>query len=135
MLSLSVVDIKGFMAKLLKEEIFDQFDLHTLNIQSFVSFEIYKTQDEEIAAKWGDIKPYAFDFIKGGKMPRSVKVVLSLGSGFMNIYFEEGKVTITTGFAQKAFTMDKSQAKEWEQYVLDFLKSSKVEHINEMEAF
>ncbi|MCL2353777.1 MAG: DUF5721 family protein [Defluviitaleaceae bacterium] len=134
MLSLSIVDVKGFMAKLLKEDVFDGFDLHTLNIQSFASFEVYKVAEEE-PPKWGVIKPYAFDFVKGGKTPKAIKLVLSSGGeGCINIYFEESKTTITTGFAQKTFTMDKSQARMWEEDVLQFLQKANIEYINEMEA-
>jgi len=95
MLSLLIVDVKGFMAKLLKEDVFDGLDLHTLNIQSFASFEIYKVAEEE-PPKWALIKPHALDFIKSGKTPKAIKLVLSSnGAGCINIYFEENKIWFT----------------------------------------
>ncbi|MCL2234849.1 MAG: DUF5721 family protein [Defluviitaleaceae bacterium] len=141
MLSLSIVDIKDFMGKLLKEEIFDNFDLHSLLIQNFACFEVHKTSDQP-APKWSAVRPFAFDVVKrGGATPKSLKVVLAaegslIDAGdatlFFNAHFEEGKITITTGFSQKSFSMDKSGQGLWDNYIQKFLIDKKIEFIDNL---
>ncbi|MCL2350393.1 MAG: DUF5721 family protein [Defluviitaleaceae bacterium] len=133
MLSLSITDIKAFMAKLLKSEVFDGFDLHSLAIHSFALFEVSKT---DAPPKWAVVRPYAFDIVKGGGLPKTIKAVFSEPDEdmvkFLNIHFEEAKITITTGISQKNFSMDKTPHHQWNDHILGFLKSNNIEYINEL---
>ncbi|MCL2168742.1 MAG: DUF5721 family protein [Defluviitaleaceae bacterium] len=137
MLSLTIADVKGFMGKLLKSDCFDTFELHSLSIHSFAIFEVNKFHVEhEASPMWVDVRPFAFEVVKGGKQPRFIKVVLGSPDGetarFMNITFEEGKVTITNGLSQKGFTLDKSAHHTWDDEILQFLASKKIEYTNEL---
>ncbi|MCL2854960.1 MAG: DUF5721 family protein [Defluviitaleaceae bacterium] len=142
MLSLSISDVKGFMGKLLKEGIFDSFDLHSLSIQNFACFEIHKIP-AEAPPKWHTVRPFAFNLVKGiGATPKSLKIILAIDGNtiniadtslFLNIHFEEGKITITTGFSQKTFSLDKTAKSVWDNHVKDFLDSNKMEYVNNLE--
>jgi len=141
MLSLSIADIKGFMNKLLREDTFDNFDLHSLQIHNFACFEIHKPQDEP-TPKWSAVRPFAFDVVKsGGTTPKFLKVVLATSGGtidlpdatlFFNTHFEDGKITITTGFSQKSFSLDKSGQGLWDDHVKKFLDGRNIEYVNNL---
>jgi len=152
MLSLSIVDIKGFMAELLKGKSFDDFGLHSVLIHSIAIFEIHRVQNQaqaenEKELKWADIKPFAFEIVKSGTTPKLLKVVfmaageiidLPEANLFLNINFEAGsgdaggKAVITTGLAQKNFSADKAPNRRWDDYVLNFLSEKNISFIDEL---
>jgi hypothetical protein len=141
MLSLSIANVKDFMAKLLKSEVFDSFELHSLVIHNFVCFEINKIPAQP-TPKWCDIRPHAFDIIKGGKTPGYIKAVLAMpGEGFeladtflfINIHFEEGKINLTSGISQSTFTLDRSGHSRWNDFILQFLDENEISYINELQ--
>lgn len=91
MISLNILEVKQFMAKLLTNTVFDNFLFRELDIQTFTSFHISGQfneaffTDEELEERkekrytlWGDIRPIAFSMIKGNKTPLSMKVVFQL---------------------------------------------------------
>ena len=142
MLSLSITDIKSFMGKLLKEDTFDTFNLHSLTIQNFAHFEIHKPEDQP-PPKWSVIRPFALDMVRGGgATPKTLKTVLSTDGSlvnttdttlFLNTHFEEGNITITTGISQKTFTMDKSPQIAWDNYIQNFLNDKGIGFTNNLE--
>jgi len=133
MLSLSIDDVKGFMAMFLKSDVFDTFDLHSLSVHTSAVFEVHKHPAQPIPA-WAAVRPYAFEIIKGGKPPSYVKAVLARMDGddvmFLNITFEDGKITITSGMSQKTFSMDKTKYHAWNDHIVDFLKANNISYIN-----
>ena len=143
MLSLNITDVKGFMSKLLKDGTFDNFALHRLTIKNFACFEIYKETDKP-APPWAAIRPYAYEIVKADKTapPQAIKIVLASqndGLGvddgvalFTNIIFEDGKTTITTGVAQKNFSLDKSTQIRWDEHILKFLNDNDVHYTNNL---
>ena len=72
MLALSISDVRGFMVKLLKEEVFDEFQLRNVVINTFARFEIYGTKEDGYAS-WSEIRPHIFGIIKGDKLPKTIK--------------------------------------------------------------
>jgi hypothetical protein len=93
MLALELTDIKDFMNKLLRSEIFDHFLLQEGVITSAASYVIdgrltkgyYSNEElEELGIRGYDFLPYTmlrtncFDLIKGKKTPASFKFVLML---------------------------------------------------------
>lgn len=141
MISLSIVDNKNFMGKLLREETFDKFDLHSLQIRNFAFFEIHKPQDEP-APKWSAVRPFVLSIIKGdGTTPKFFKVVLATTidaidlqntSLFLNISFEKDKITMTTGFSQRGYSLDKSPGEIWDNYMTEFLDNKNINYINNL---
>ena len=136
MLALSIPDIRGFMSKLLKQEIFDDFQLRNAVVNTFARFEIYGAKDDECAL-WAAVRPHVFDIIKGGTPPKSVKIIFAKeaegASLFVNIHFEDGKISLTTGLSKKGFSLDKTEDENWDARVLKFLEDNEITYINEMQ--
>ena len=91
MISLNVLEVKPFMAKLLANTIFDPFLLRDMEIQTLTNFHVTGQFNETFFTKeeleergenqfilWSDIKPIAFSIIKGTKTPLSLKIVFQL---------------------------------------------------------
>jgi hypothetical protein len=140
MLSLSIVDIKGFMAELLKGGAFDGFGLHSLVIHSFACFEIHRPSGET-ELKWSAVRPFAFDIVKSGSKPKSLKVVFMMPGEiidfsetnlFLNVNFEADKVVVTTGLAQKNFSVDKTPHRRWNEHVLQFFNEKNIAFVDEL---
>jgi len=135
MLSLSIDNTKDFMAKLLKTGTFDDFELHNLAVHNFAVFEMHK-HPAEPAPMWELARPYAFDMIKGSTAPKYIKVVLARLEGdvhmFLNITFEEGKISITSGMSQKSFSLDKSAYHRWNEFLMGFLSDNNISFVNNL---
>ena len=88
MISLKVVDVKKFMTSILVDSVFDNFCVSQVNIDTFAKFSIdgrlnlkwfsgeEKENISEDYAKWIEMKRYAYEIIKGNKVPTSFKIVL-----------------------------------------------------------
>lgn len=134
-LTLLETEIKGFMGKLLREETFDTFDVKSVSIDSFARFDIAATEER---VPWATIKPHAFNILKGGQKPTFIKVILSMNQAeaeelfpeakalFINITFENECITITTGAAQKTFSMNKTLERAWDEYARNFLTKNNI---------
>jgi len=150
MLVLGIPDIKGFMAKFLREAVFDSFELRSIVIETFGRFEIdgEKPGEDEAQAEyspWGIFRQYAYDIIRGGDAPRAIKAVLALNTPrtktsfpnsaalFMNIRYEPGKITITSGHAQKTFAPDCPDKDKWDKALMAFLQKNNIEYTNELD--
>ena len=141
MLALSISDVRGFMVKLLKEEIFDGFQLRNAVVNTFARFEIYGGK-EDGCAMWGAVRPHVFGIIKGGTPPKSIKIIFGKEtegadangptSLFVNIHFEDGKISLTTGISKKGFSLDKSDDERWDAKVMKFLDDNEITYINEI---
>ena len=91
MISLNVLEVKQFMAKLLTNSIFDHFILKDMEIQTFTTYHIsgqlneaffskeeLKGREDKQSVLWSDIKPFAYTMIKGNKTPLQMKIVFQL---------------------------------------------------------
>jgi hypothetical protein len=139
-------DIKIFMNKLLKDDTFNGFELRSCEIKKNIVITMdgrinkdwYDEDVENDYAPWMEIRHYIFDIIKGKRTPNYIKMILSLKKSaaekihnnakacFLNILFEEGKVAVVTGTAQKEFSLDKSVDEAWEDSVKKFFKKMKI---------
>lgn len=158
MISMKILDVKSFMSSLLIHSVFDELLLCELDIATFNQFHISgklikdwfskeELEERDDYSKWEEIKPYAFQIMKGTKTPTSFKVVLQLQNKdtkefvdrmnlsfqtedinglFINIRFENNELHLITGTSIKAFTLDKSFEHEWDSYVRTFLKNNKI---------
>ncbi len=149
MLYLTINDTKEFMTKLLKSEIFDSFCLRSIDITTFASFQIsgmrnkeyYSLEEQEFLTEkfcmWSEIRPYAFQIMKGNRLPKSIKIIFSLSEQkkeqfadasalFLNIQFENHTVNCTTGCSTQTFSLDKSLDYSWDQWVLSYLKEHSI---------
>ncbi len=142
-LTVSEDDVKIFMQKLLKEDIFDAFEVRTVIISTYTRIEIseekQKQEDESFKRQiclWEKIRPLVFSVLKGQKRPDYMKVVFSFDTGrigeitenaaalFLNMTFDGTKVFITTGCAQKVFSLDKSPEMLWDEHIEGFLEKA-----------
>lgn len=160
MLCIKISDVKKFMSKLLVQTVFDNFLLSELDVVTFNAFRIngkinkswYDTDEldtEEEYTKWHQIKPYAFQMIKGNKVPASLKIVFYLSqenkeriihrvggdwkendiSQFcLNMKYEEGEMILTTGVAYNTFTMDRTMQEQWDYDLKKYLKYYEIEY-------
>lgn len=132
-------DIKRFMNMLLKEDKFDKFEVRSCTAATFVTFDIdcrlIKEDNDESGiayCRWSELRPYIYELIKGKKKPKSIKIVMAFSGKmaekvhenaqacFLNIVFEEDKVAVVTGTAQKTFSLDKSLENEWGERIKSF---------------
>lgn len=160
MISLKVIDVKAFMNLLLVKNVFDNFYLWEADFKTFADFSIngklnddyYSSDELEILegrkyATWAEVKPFAFSYIKGNKLPVAIKIVMMCSktdinriistSGikiaeeeikglFLNVKYEKGNINITTGTSFRSFTLDKTLEHIWDEEVKQFLKGKEI---------
>lgn len=97
---------------------------------------------EEVAT-WQQIRQLCYEAVKGSRKPLRFKIVFmtppekvsgfvkrhgltikpeDISGLFMNIRFEEGKLTCTSGTSVKTFSLDKSLEIAWDESVAGFIK-------------
>lgn len=111
-------------------------------ISGKINKEFFDTDDEmadvEDYVNWGEVKQTIFDLIKGKRLPISFKIILmfnrdnierlvemnnipinpeDISNLSMNIYYEGGKLLVTTGTSLKVFTLDKTLEHIWDDTV------------------
>jgi len=123
--------VKAFMGQLLREEIFDQFEVRTIDIATNIRINI-ECQTEEGFSTWADLRPVVTAIIKTSPKPSHVKIVFSYKAAeaceihenaaalFLNLAYENDGVAFTTGTSQKQFLMEKSLDTNWDEWVKGF---------------
>ena len=138
MLALELSDdaVKGFMGRLLREDIFNDFKVRSVDIIAKNRFSI----DGEIAdgetknfSIWSDIRPLVFEIVKQMGKPSVLKIVFShkepvvvhenASALFLNLMYENGKVNFTTATSQKAFSLEKTLNSAWDEWMRSFFNS------------
>lgn len=150
MLAFAIADssVKGFMNRLLREDIFDLYEVRGVEINTLTRVEISgaltPSRHEEAApapggrvrpfCTWSQLRPLVHAIIKLGERPRSMKIIFACDESttaalhpnaqalFLNLTYENGGVTFTTATAQKQFALDKSLDAQWEDHVAIFFK-------------
>ncbi len=160
MIALNIVDVKDFTSKILVKNTFDKFYLCDGEIETFTSFRFggkintsyYSAEEqEEIGQRtlplWGEIKPFAYQLIRGKKLPLSFKLVMALSAEnvawllehnqtnihpedvaglYINIKYENKAVSIITGVSFKTFILDKTLEHIWDATVVKFMKQNEI---------
>ncbi|MCL2699639.1 MAG: DUF5721 family protein [Defluviitaleaceae bacterium] len=138
MLSFSIAEteVREFMNKLLREDVFDSFEARGVEISSFARFEIDGVSGESCCS-WGEMRPYVFNIIKG-RRPKAFKIVLSLpveqaralhenaAAYFLNFMFDGGEILCTAAAAEKSFSLDRAAEGAWQEFVTEFFKSKQI---------
>ena len=96
---------------------------------------------------WQIVKERVFQLIKGKKTPSQLKVVLKLSPAdslsllesthsaltdsdidgiFINILFQDGKLTVVCGISYRIFTMEKNLENEFTTHILSSFKSASI---------
>lgn len=98
---------------------------------------------------WKEMREYWYFIIRGKHTPLSFQMILCLREShideflkkenldynvhdinglFLNVRFENGKLTCTTGTSLQLFTLDKSLEKAWDDFLLKFLTSHAISY-------
>lgn len=160
MIGLAIAEVKDFMTKVLMQSTFDKFYLCDSSIETFTSFHLggrlnrafYSSDEqEELGGReyplWQELKPLAFQIIKGKKLPVSFKLVFQLSDEnlawlierhcpnirredvaglYMNIKYENSAITCVTGTSFKTFIMDKTLEQVWDSTTQQFFKQNEI---------
>lgn len=152
MIGLKIADIKDFTAKLFVAETFDNFlvteaEFVTAFRTSLDGHLTEKTEDGREYVRWQQLRPLAFQIIKGKQLPHSFKIVLKLseentantlaslgiplsaeevGGLFLNIRYENQQITCITGCSLRTFSLDRTLEKEWDKVLCRFLRHHQI---------
>lgn len=101
---------------------------------------------------WSAIKPFCFSLIKGKRLPGSFRIIMLMPEDgterflasrniglardqvkglYVNIRYEEEKLTCVTGTSVSVFTLDKTLDDEWDQGFKGFLKNNQIPFVEE----
>lgn len=156
MTALTIEDGKLFVSKLLAQNVFDKFYVGESAISTFADFKLggrlnkaYYSNDEVEAlggrelCLWSEIRPLAYDIIKGHKLPVSFQFVLQLSDEnmrwlleknqlsvkaeavqglYMNLRYEKNTFSCVTGISFKTFILDKTVEQLWDETVKTFFR-------------
>lgn len=92
MISLTITEVKSFMAKLLAQNTFDHFILKEMELSTFINFtiggqlneafftteELQERGENSRCVLWSEVRTIAFSMIKGHKTPLALKIVFQL---------------------------------------------------------
>jgi len=162
MISIELTEIKDFMNKLLRTDLFDHFLLSEASITNAVNYTInghlntsfFSTDELEErnltgldAAPFSMLRNNCFELMKGKSTPfyfhfifmlspsnlkntlehiKSPFQVSDIAGAYINIRFQNQKLTCTTGVSYQIFSMDRSFEHEWDELVLKFLKNHEI---------
>ncbi len=149
MVTLPITNNNLFMSCLLKQSLFDLFEvrevtLHTsykMHLDGKRNIDFYDTEEEEGLSEylsWYELRPHIFELIKGSKSPTYLKIILSTSPSktqeisdaastfFLNITYKEGAISCITGTAYTSFSLDKTPEQTWDQKMTQFLISNKL---------
>lgn len=149
MVTLPIINNNLFMSLLLKQNLFDLFELREVTLHTSYkahidgrrNIDFYDTDEIEGLSEyllWSEIRPHIFELIKGTKSPTYLKIILSTSpaktqeiSGqastfFLNITYKEGAISCLTGTAYTSFSLDKTPEQTWDHKMTQFLISNKL---------
>lgn len=149
MVTLPIVNNSLFMNYLLKQELFDFFEvrevtLHTSyksHLDGTRNTDFYNTDELEGLSdylSWSELRPHIFELIRGTRSPTYLKIVLSTSAEdtkkisteastfFLNITYKDGEISCITGTAYSSFSLDKTPEKAWDDQITKFLISNQL---------
>lgn len=122
---------------------------NTFHIDGHINKDFYTNEEFEdikspLLSSWAKLKPFCFDIIKGKKTPLYFKIIFSLpemmiekllhdndilltkeniANLFLNIKYDKGVLSYTTGTSLNIFTIDKSLEKAFDLYISEFIST------------
>lgn len=156
-----IKEVKNFMSRLFQKNDFDQFLVREAEVQSACSYKINghrnqgfytKEELEELPdrdyLRWEEIKPQAFQMIRGLKTPLLLTVAFlarreeleavaavsgaerikeEIAGAYMNLKFQTGELVLATGVGFRTFVPGKEFERAWDQHVKELLKEKGIE--------
>ncbi len=108
MIALEISDIKGFMQKLLLEQLLDDFLVSHAEVIANTKYTIsgslnsdyYNSDELEIIGDrslvlWKDIKPFIYSIIKGNRIPSYFKIIFSLPQPKVSDFIHQHQLPIS----------------------------------------
>jgi len=134
--------VKAFMGQILREDIFDMFEVRSIEIATAtrmnIDGQLTLEAEESVEDKkpgfstWEALRPLVYAVIKTSPKPKYVKIVFSYMANeaceihsnaaalFLNLTYENDAVYFTTGTAQREFLFEKSLDIAWDEWVKNF---------------
>ena len=139
-LEMEKTEVKGFMGKLLRENLFDEFEARAIEITAAAKITIDGLKESEnekpCFTEWSAMRPLIYEIVKLCSKPKYVKIIFSLknindihtnaAALFLNLVYENDGVTFTTAAAQKEFALDKTLDTAWDTWIRDFFTKTNV---------
>ena len=146
MKSFEIESIKDFMNELIVNERYDSFHMYELRLKTALDYYISGKMNKEFFDEapadtymsWGQIKHTVYELIRGERLPVAMKLILmfhpdnvtrliemnnlplsgeQVSGLFLNVYYENERLTVTTGTSLNIFTMDKTLEHLWDETV------------------
>ncbi|MCL2047133.1 MAG: DUF5721 family protein [Defluviitaleaceae bacterium] len=127
-LEIEKTQTKGFMSRLLKENLFDSLDVRTVEIATAPRITL------DANAEWAKTRPLVYEIIKLCPKPTQIKIIFSHPNAeeihpnaaalFLNLVYENDGVTLTTATAQKEFILDKAMNPLWDSFIRQFFQTA-----------
>jgi len=149
--TLDSAQVKGFMGQMLREDVFDEFEVRGVEIGLDVRISIngvleVEVEDEVAAdtqkvqgfSTWAALRPLVYTIIKTGQKPKLIKIVFSYKAQnvhaihpnaaalFLNMIYENDNVHFTTATSQKEFALDKSLDNNWDDWMRAFFAQKNI---------
>ena len=147
MQSFDITNRKLFMAKLLKSDLFENFEVreviaHTAfklvidgkrNLNYFNDIQNDPDTVYTEYLSWSELRRHVNELMQGHTLPTYFKIILSTkaektqqlspdaSTFYLNITFKNNLITCSTGTAYKGFTLDKSADEIWDECIKKFL--------------
>lgn len=114
---------------------------------SFFDTEEQEAKKQQIYASWAELKPIVFQIIKGKRLPEGFQIVLAASTEsiekllgkcpstiklhqveglYVNLYYKNEALTLTTGSSYTVFTMDNSLDQLFKDAVVKLIRSKNI---------
>ena len=121
--------VKEFMSRLLKEDLFNDFEARTVEILTGHKITIDATSN---ISAWNETRPLVYEIIKHCPKPKQIKIVFSYtkeihtnaAALFLNLVYENDGICFTTATSQKEFVLDKGIDFAWDNFVREFFEKA-----------
>lgn len=134
------IESKGELIRLLLlSDTFDNWKFIRAKLQMENSFDIdgQRLEDDDYIS-WASIKNIVYTIIRGNKLPNYMKIILkeneiytSKDVGYIiDINFKD-ELKVRTGVSYKVFNTDKSEEKNWDDYVDTLFERHNIKYIVE----
>lgn len=114
---------------------------------SFFDSEEQENRKQQVYASWTELKPLVFQIIKGKRLPEGFQIVLAASAEsiekllqkcpsaiqpsqveglYVNLYYKNETLTLTTGSSYTVFTTDRSLEQLFEDAVIKLIRSKDI---------
>ncbi len=138
MIALQIESTREFLNLLLEGNEYDSFQVGNCEVTTIVTFatdgrrQVTEEDEEEHSDRvhWSELKATVIEMIRTSPVSGSLKLDLfrymSRDMGSIRIDFRDGKFTLTTGYMQKEFSLDKRGSEDWDDVCMQQLSRNAI---------